>query len=333
MRLQPPMSSARATARVLRVPRLGNLAARRETIVLLLLVFGSIVFAATHPAFLSAPNVEQILSNVAVIAIVAIGMTLVIVTGGIDVSVGSTLALCMLVSAKVMASGGGVVPSLGAGIATGVVVGALNGALIAYGGVHPIIITLGTLNIIRALHVGLLGPQWLTPPPVAKGLTESSLLGLPGPWWLVMMLGVVATYFVTRRPLGRAIYAVGGSSEAARLAGINVRAVTFFVYATMGALVGLAAFVQLGQSGTVQPNAGIGVELGAIAATVIGGASILGGRGTIVGAVLGALLVEAVHNALITIGTISLLEGLVVGVLILVAVGSDVLQHRRERLT
>jgi ribose/xylose/arabinose/galactoside ABC-type transport system permease subunit len=135
-----------------------------------------------------------------------------------------------------------------------------------------------------------------------------------------------------RRPLGRHIYALGGNAEAARLAGINVRLVTIFVYAFIGLLVGLAAVIQLGLSGTVQPNAGTGLELQVIAATVIGGTNILGGRGTVIGSLLGALLVEMVHNALITIGTISLLEGLVIGILIILAVALDVLRNRKASM-
>jgi ribose/xylose/arabinose/galactoside ABC-type transport system permease subunit len=147
-----------------------------------------------------------------------------------------------------------------------------------------------------------------------------------------MIVAAALTGFVVWRPLGRAIYAIGGNTEAARLAGVNVPLVTVAVYVLMGVLVGFAAVIQIGQAGTVQPNAGSGLELQAVAATVIGGTSILGGRGTIVGGLLGALLVEAVHNALITIGTVGLLEGLVVGVLILIAVAADVLQHRRRRV-
>ena len=327
-----PVAIAEIAAPRFRLPSLSQLVARRETILCVMLVVGSSLFDLVHPAFLSLANVQQMLSGVAVVAIVGIGMTLVIVTGGIDVSVGSTLALCMLVSGRIMVAGGGVLLSIAGAVVAGIVVGSINGALIGYGRVHPIIVTLGTLNAIRAVHIWLLGPQWLTPPPVAKDLVADSVFGLPAPWCAVVVLGVLAAYFVSRRPLGRAIYAIGGNFEAARLAGTNVKFVTLFVYATMGALVGLASFIQLGQSGTIQPNAGVGLELGAIAATVIGGASVLGGRGTVLGAIVGALLVECVHNALVTIGTISLLEGLVVGVLILIAVGADVLQHRRERM-
>ncbi|MBV9276158.1 MAG: ABC transporter permease [Verrucomicrobia bacterium] len=302
---------------------------RREVIVLLILVAGSVIFNFTHHSYLTSDNIVTILSNVAVVAIVSIGMTMVIVTGGIDVSVGSMLALCMLMSAKTMVAGGNLVVALVVSLGVGLLVGLINGAVVAFGRIHPIIVTLGTLNIIRAVHIQILGPQWITPPPAAHALALDRLFGWPIPWWLTILLCVLFGLFMARRPLGRHVYAIGGNTEAARLAGVNVRGVIIFVYAMTGMLVGLAAVIQLGQSGTVQPNAGLGLELQVIAATVIGGASILGGKGTIVGAVLGALLVEAVHNALITIGNLGLIEGLIIGILILIAVGIDVVQNRR----
>lgn len=312
--------------------RLRTLALRRESIVLAILIVGSIAFDFTHPTFLTTSNLEQIFTNVAVVALVSIGMTLVIVTGGIDVSVGSAIALCMFAAGKVMVGGGGLVFAIVAALVVGAIVGTLNGTLVAYGRIHPIIVTLGTLNIIRAIHIGAVGKNWLVPPHLAEDLALGTVAGVPNAWWLTLIVATLLTCFVVWRPLGRAIYAVGGNVEAARLAGVNVPLVTVAVYVLMGLLVGLAAVIQVGQAGTVQPNAGSGLELQAVAATVIGGTSILGGRGTIVGGLLGALLVEAVHNALITIGTVALLEGLVIGVLILIAVAADVLQHRRRRI-
>jgi ribose/xylose/arabinose/galactoside ABC-type transport system permease subunit len=303
--------------------------ARREVIVLSILLVGSIIFNFTHQSYLTGGNVVSILSNVSVVAIVSIGMTMVIVTGGIDVSVGSMLALCMLLSAKTMVAGGGLVVALLVSLGVGLLMGLINGAIVAYGRIHPIIVTLGTLNIIRAIHIQILGPEWITPPPAAHQLALGAFLGWPIPWWLTVLLCFLFSLFLARRPLGRHIYAIGGNTEAARLAGVNVLGVIIFVYGMTGMLVGLAAVIQLGQSGTVQPNAGLGLELQVIAATVIGGASILGGKGTVIGAVLGSLLVEAVHNALITIGNLGLIEGLIIGILILIAVGVDVIQNRR----
>lgn len=335
LRPEPALAGAGpapAAASGARPRRWRELALRRESIVLAILVLGSIGFDLTHPTFLSGGNLEQIFTNVAVVALVSIGMTLVIVTGGIDVSVGSALALCMFAAGKVIIAGGGLVLAIAAAIVVGALVGVLNGTLVAYGRIHPIIVTLGTLNVIRAVHIGALGKDWLIPPHIAEDLALGTFVGIPNAWWLTMVVAAALTALVVYRPLGRAIYAVGGNAEAARLAGVNVPLVTVSVYVLMGVLVGFAAVIQLGQAGTVQPNAGTGLELQAVAATVIGGTSILGGRGTIVGGLLGALLVEAVHNALITIGTVGLLEGLIVGILILVAVAADVLQHRRQRI-
>nr|BBH85372.1 hypothetical protein KTC_01230 [Thermosporothrix sp. COM3] len=302
----------------------------RELILIAILIIGSLIFQLFFPTFLTWNNIASILSNVAVVSIIAIGMTMVIVTGGIDVSIGSVVAICMLISAKVMVAGGdNIFIALLVSLGVGLLAGALNGTIVAFGRIHPIIVTLGTMNIIRALHIDLLGPKWLTPPPVARTLALGNVFGIPIPWLLVIVLGVVVGLFLSRRPLGRAIYAIGGNPEAARLAGIRTRWVTIFVYAAIGMLIGLAALIQLGQSGTVQPNTANGLELQIIAATVIGGTNILGGRGSILGSLLGALLVAAIHNALITLGTISLLEGLVIGALIIVAVGIDMLQKRK----
>jgi rhamnose transport system ATP-binding protein len=318
------------TRPVVSASELRALLIRRESIVLALLILGSLVFGLFHPTFFSFGNVISILSNVAVVAIISIAMTMVIVSGGIDVSVGSLLAVCMLMSAKVMIAGAdNLLIALLVSLGIGLLIGAINGTIVAYGRIHPIIVTLGMLNIIRALHIQLLGPQWITPPPVARPLALGTFIGLPVPWWLLLILCFLASLFLRWRPLGRHIYALGGNTEAARLAGINVRGVIVFTYAAIGLLVGLAALIQLGQSGTVQPNTGIGLELQVIAATVIGGTSILGGRGTVIGSLIGALLIEAVHNALITLGTVALLEGLIVGILILIAVGVDALQNRK----
>jgi rhamnose transport system ATP-binding protein len=311
-------------------PQIRPLLTSREFIVLVLLIVGSILFNFTHPTFLSLNNILSILSNVAVVAIISIGMTAVIVTGGIDVSVGSVLALCMLIAAKVIVAGAdSLLLVLLVTLVVGLLMGLINGSLVAYGRIHPIIVTLGTLNIIRALHIQILGPQWITPPPVARPLSLGTFLGIPLPFWLVVVLIILVSLFLRHRPLGRYVYALGGNTEAARLAGINIRWTIIFVYAFIGVLIGLAAVIQLGLSGTVQPNAGTGLELQVIAATVIGGTNILGGRGTVIGSLLGALLVETVHNALITIGTIALLEGLVIGVLIILAVSLDFLRNRK----
>jgi len=307
---------------------------RREAVVAIILVVGSLLFGLTHPAFLTFTNLSSILVNSAVVALVSVGMTMIIVTGGIDVSVGSTLGMGMLVAVNLELGGQNLLLVLLACVGVGLLIGLVNGSIVAFGGIHPIIVTLGMLNIVRALQIQFLGPLYITAPPTTQGraLALSAILGLPTPWWIAMVVGLIGSLFLLRRPLGRRIYALGGNPEAARLAGVNVRLVTIFVYAVTGLLVGLAAVIQLGLGGTVAASAGSGLELQVIAATVIGGTSVLGGRGTILGSILGALLVETVHNATIAIGTISLLDGLIVGVLIVLAVGLDVVQNRKATI-
>ena len=309
---------------------------RREVIVALILIVGSVLFNFTHPVFLSGANIQSILVNTAVVATVSIGMTMIIVTGGIDVSVGSMLGLGMYVAVTLELGGHTLIVVMLACVGVGVLLGLFNGVMVAYGRIHPIIVTLGMLNIIRAVQVKLLG-RYITAPPTTQGrdLALATFLGIPAPWWIAMVLAALATVFLTRRPLGRHIYAVGGNPEASRLSGINVRWVLIFCYAITGLLVGFASVIQLGLGGTVAASSGENLELSAIAATVIGGTSILGGRGTVIGALLGALLVESVHNGMIAIGSWSwiqnfqLLDGLVIGGLIVLAVGLDVLQNRK----
>lgn len=304
---------------------------RRESSVAILLVIGSILFNFTHSAFLTWNNITSILVNTSVVAMISVGMTMIIVTGGIDVSIGSMMGMGMLVAVRLELNGQNLLVVMAACIGAGLLMGLINGVIISYGRIHPIIVTLGMLNIIRALQVKFIGPLYITAPPTTQGrdLALANLLGIPVPWWLAMLCALVGSLFLIYRPLGRRIYALGGNPEAARLAGVNVRLVTIFVYAITGMLVGLASMIQLGLGGTVAASAGVGLELSVIAATVIGGTSILGGRGTILGSILGALLVEAVHNGMIAVGTISLLDGLVIGVLIIVAVGLDLLQNRK----
>src|SRR5579875_2702210 len=263
--------------------------------------------------FFSLENLTNVLLDSATTAIVALGMTLVILTGGIDVSVGSMLGVVSVAVGYATAAHWRLVPVSLAGIATGLLLGGLNGALVAYGGIMPIIATLGTLSILRALTFQLLRARWISDlPPTLQPLALAA--------------GVV--YLTTYRPLGRHIYAVGGNAEAARLAGIDLTRVTLLVYAITGALVGIAALVYVGQTGIVQSNTGAGFELQVIAAVVLGGTSILGGRGSPLGSVLGALLVAEMKNGLILLNISGLAEGMVTGALILLAVGADLLRRR-----
>lgn len=300
------------------------------TLIILLLLIG-VPLAIAEPRFATLANVSNILLDVSQTVIVGIGMTMVILTAGIDVSVGSALAVCAVVVAQAVNAGVSLPVAVLIGLITGVVIGLVNGLLVAIGHIHPIIVTLGMLNILRLVSFKLQGGSWITGlPPTLSYLGKGELLGLPVSWWIAVVLVIVAAVFLRKRPSGRHIYAIGGNAESARLAGINMRGMTIFVYALTGLLVGLAAAIYVGGQGQVQTNAGTGFELQVIAAVVIGGTSILGGKGSVIGTLLGALLVGTIDNALIVVNAPPLLQGLVLGVLIILALGLDRIRRGRR---
>lgn len=287
--------------------------------------------------FLTGPNLHNIVFGVAAIAIIGIGMTPVIVTGGIDVSVGSMAAVVMVVVAKLIRDAGTTAPlAVVVAVVLGLALGSLNGLLVSLGGIHPIIVTFGTLNVFRFVALQIFDSKQVTGVPDTLawfGGSEAGrgLLGVPHAWWLAMALAAVMWCYMRYWATGRHWYAIGNDPNAARLAGIHVRRRTITAYALTGSMVGLAACVLIGSGGLVQQNSGTGLELAVIAAVVIGGTSILGGRGTVLGTLLGALLVGTVTSANTLLGWRSELTDLFIGLFILVAVGVDLVRERRRR--
>ena len=286
--------------------------------------------------FLTADNVSNMLYSVAPIALIGIGMTAVIVTGGIDVSVGSAVAVVMVVVAKLLRDSGAPMPeALVIALAIGLVLGVLNGALVAFGGIHPIIVTFGTLNLYRFLALRIFENKQVTGVPGTLsslgGGTNGETAGVPNAWWLTMLLAAGMWCYMRYWATGRHWYALGNDPTAARLAGIRVHRRVIAAYALTGLFVGLAGCVLIGSGGLVQQNAGTGLELQVIAAVVIGGTSILGGRGSVLGTLLGAVLVGTVSNAITLLGWRSVLTELFIGLFILIAVGVDLVRERRRR--
>jgi ribose transport system permease protein len=287
--------------------------------------------------FLTGSNLRNIVFGVAAIAIIGIGMTPVIVTGGIDVSVGSMVAVVMVVVAKLIRDSGTSAPlAVAIAVAIGLVLGSLNGLLVSLGGIHPIIVTFGMLNVFRFVALRIFDSKQVTGVPdtlawFGGGETGRGLFGIPHAWWLAMVLAALMWCYMRYWATGRHWYAIGNDPTAARLAGIRVHRRTVAAYALTGAFVGLAACVLIGSGGLVQQNAGTGLELQVIAAVVIGGTSILGGRGTVLGTLLGALLVGTVTSAITLLGWRSELTELFIGAFILVAVGVDLVRERRRR--
>jgi ribose transport system permease protein len=329
------MATIASPARIRRRPVARAVEGQELALVVVLAVLWVVLSIGTSTFFTSS-NISNIFFSVAPIALVGIGMTAVIVTGGIDVSVGSQAAVVMVVVAKLIRDAGvPFVVALVVAVAIGLVLGAVNGLLVAVGGIHPIIVTFGTLNLYRFVALRIFENKQVTgvPSTLQKlgGGAPGQSLGVPNAWWLAMLLGALMWVYMRHLATGRHWYAIGGDPAAARLAGIKVRTRLVAAYAVTGALVGLAGCAFIGSGGLVQQNAGVGLELSVIAAVVIGGTSILGGRGTVLGSLLGALLVGTVTSAITLLGWRSELTELFIGIFILTAVGVDLARARRRR--
>ncbi|MGQ9747704.1 MAG: ABC transporter permease [Candidatus Caldatribacteriaceae bacterium] len=311
----------------------GRVLQRREFTVLGLIVILAVIFSFTTERFLSVSNLTNLLLQLAGTAISAIGMTMIIITGGIDVSVGSMLGMSSVVAGKLLMGNAPVFLVVLSAMGIGLLMGLMNGSLVVYGKIPPIIVTLGMLNIIRSLLFQFLGGRWISGiPPAIRVIGLGKWLGIPISMWMAILLILFFTYFLRSRPLGRAIYALGNNPEAARVSGVNLGLVTLFVYTLTGVLVGFAGLIYVARTGIVQTNTGVGFELEVIAAVVLGGTSILGGKGTVVGSLLGAFLVGIIKNGMVLLNVPALSEGLVIGTLILLSVVIDVIRSRGERL-
>lgn len=285
-----------------------------------------IVISIMSPNFLTINNIFNVLRQVSINALIAFGMTFVILTGGIDLSVGSILALTGAVTAGFLASGMDPILAMSLGLLLGAILGAINGIIIAKGKVAPFIATLATMTIYRGLTL-----VYTEGKPIS-GLGDSLsfqllgkgyFFGIPVPI-VTMVLSFGVLYFILKKTtFGRRVYAVGGNEEASKLSGINVDRIKIYVYSLTGALAALAALILTSRLNSAQPTAGTMFELDAIAAVVLGGTSLTGGRGWIVGTVIGALIIGVLNNGLNLIGVSSFFQQVVKGAVILIAVLLD----------
>lgn len=293
-----------------------------------LLVVCVAMFIAT-PDFLTAENLLNVGIQAAVVAVLAFGMTFVIVAGGIDLSVGSVAALAAIVGgwASVTLGLSGPLVLL-VGLLTGLVVGTVNGAAIAYIGLPAFIATLAMLSIARGLALVISEGSPLAMPSAVTVLGDD-LGPMPIPVLVLVGAGLVAAFLLARTVIGRSMYAVGGNEEAARLSGLPVKRVTVVVYALSGLFAGLAGLLLAGRLGSAQPQAAFGYELDAIAAVVIGGASLSGGVGKATGTLIGALVLAVIRNGLNLLNVTAFWQQVVIGLVIAIAVAVDVLRRRR----
>lgn len=297
-----------------------------------LIVF--MVFAA--PNFASMDNLLNIARAISINAILAAGMTFVILTAGIDLSVGSIVAVSGVVS--VLTAINGVPPGLAIliGIVAGALAGLVNGAIVAYLSLAAFIVTLGTMTFLRGLAYTMTDGQPIVSNTLSfRSIGNGYLAGIPAPVIVMIVVYGIAWYVLERTRYGRHVYAVGGNAEAARLSGINVRRVLMSAYVVAGACAGLAGVIFSARVVSAQPTAGTGYELDAIAAVVLGGTSLAGGRGRITGTLIGAVILGVLSTGLILMNVQFFTQLLIKGVVIILAVMIDGLKRRpaRRRLT
>jgi ribose/xylose/arabinose/galactoside ABC-type transport system permease subunit len=324
------MSEARATAeRDTSGGALRRWMVRPEAPALLFLAVLVAAFTLTSDKFLSATNLEAILVSVAVLGTIALAVNQVILCGEIDISTGSMMGLCAVAAGAVAVSYGGLILPLLAGVGVGALAGAVNGFLVTVGRIPSIIVTLGMLYALRGVILLVTGGTWITGiPESARVLGTGSIFGVGYPVILLFVLFLIMELVSRHSTWGRNVFAVGGNRRAARFAGLPIDRVRFLAFVLVGVFVGVASVVYLGRAGSVQTNTGTGLELQAVAAVVIGGTSISGGRGSSLAALTGAVLIGVILNGLVLLGVPGIWQQAVLGALILLAVATDVLRRR-----
>jgi len=298
-------------------------------LILLLLI---VIVALTTPVFLTSRNVGNVFSQTSVIAVIALGQLLVIVTRGIDLSVGSTIALSGVVGAIVYEDTGSSLLVIGAILGTGLAVGALNGIIFVYGRVpHAFIVTLATLSIVRGIALwasdGTLIPGM---PPIVETIGGGTVHWIPYSIFVVAALALLCLMLTTRMVWGRWLYAVGGNEEAARRASIPTRRVLVTVYVLSGLAAGFGGLITAGLIDGGSPTAGDLAELDSIAAVIIGGAAFAGGRGNVGNALVGAFTIGVIRNALNLHNVDPFYQLMAIGFVVLLAVEADVLRRYVE---
>ena len=305
--------------------------ARRFGTLIGLVVLCAVLWALT-PHFLTISNLLNVAQQTSINAIVAVGMTYVILSGGIDLSVGSIVAMAGVVLGTVLQDGAPLSIAIAAAVAAGVACGLLNGAFVSWGGLPPFIVTLGMMSIARGAALVFTEGR-----PVSgfesgfRSIATGSLGFVPAP--VIAMVGVyaVAHIVLTRTTFGRYVYAIGGNEEATRLSGVAVRVHKTAIYGVSGLMSAIAAIILTARLNSAQPIAGMMYELDAIAATVIGGTSLMGGEGSLGGTLVGALIMGVLRNGLNLLGVSSFLQQIVIGGVIVGAVLVDtVLKRHRE---
>jgi rhamnose transport system permease protein len=308
----------------------------REIGLLAFIVILCAVFQLRNHNFLTLGNIRDLLANTAILGILSVGMMMVLLTAGIDLSIGATIALSGMVSALTVMHVPGIPPvvSILEGMVVGAAAGALIGLLIARFNVLPIIATLGFMNIIRGVTYVLSGGAWVSSYQMSdgfRGISSGKVLGVSNLIIIAVVIYVVFYYFINHVRMGRQIYAVGSNAAAADISGIPRRKIVWFAYLAMGTLAGLAGVLWVSKFASAQGDTAVGYELSVIAATVLGGVSISGGSGKVSGLILGTILLGILNNALPLINVSPFWQQAIQGAVILAAVLTNVLVKRNNQ--
>jgi rhamnose transport system permease protein len=311
-----------------------NITRFREFGIIIFILILAVIVSLRAPVFFTVGNFRDILLDISILVIVALAQTMVILTHGIDLSVGSVIGLVAMMVAFTIKSNPGIslVLVVVLGMALGAVLGSFNGLIIAIGKVPPIIATLGTLSIYRGMVFLYSQGYWIPPyqlPDTFKLLSKGTVLGIPNIVIFAIVVAILVYYFLNYTRTGRDIYAVGSNPDAAQYVGIRKQQIIFLVYVLTGIAAGLAGVLWASRFESSQTNTALGFELQTVAASIIGGVSISGGVGTVPGVLLGALALGMINNAVTLVRISPFWEQAAQGLLILVAVVSDILITRR----
>ena len=299
--------------------------------IFLILVVMCAIMAAVSPAFVKISNILSTARSFSAIAVAGIGVSMVIITGGIDLSIGSVYGLAGVISAMLVVSGVPLLPGILGGMLIGSAVGLFNGMMVVYLRLPPFIATMGTMQIARGIcYIITQGYPVSNLPKEYTLLGQGYLLGIPVPIWVMILIAILFAIFLNMTTTGRRIFALGGNEEATRISGINTKRLKVLVYTLGAALAGLAGIITASKLGVGQPTAGIGFEMDAIAAVVIGGASLSGGEGTVTGTIIGAAIIGVLRNALVLLSVDSYWQTLIIGCVIILAVTIDQLRKGRK---
>lgn len=304
-----------------------------EYAMLIALIALLLVFSVSANGFLSKENILNILRQVAIMGICSVGMTMVIITGGIDLSVGSLVGVACVLGATLMAGGVHPIIAIAACLVVGAVIGLVNGVLINVVGMFPMIATLATMTILRGVAYLISGgmPVYGLPTPFLF-LGQGYILGIPVPVLVMVIIFIVGYVVLNKTIFGRTVYGIGGNKEASRLSGVSVRKVIYKVYLLEGILGALAGIILLSRINSGQPNAGNGYEMDIVTACVLGGTSVAGGEGKIKGVLIGVLFMGVLTNGMVLMDIQDYWQRVVKGVVLILAVALDNFSKKRRNV-